>query len=532
MSSKIIVDRDWVTFLKTNKAELKEYDEKLPASMRKKDIIKDAQKYQYGSDVAHIDLHAWNMAERLLHHHYRNIIGTAEVLPPSAALLDFRLTTSSTYQGKKVGPYKEDLLRELFSAKDTDSTVLAQLVEGINKLFELEVTPDNFYQHMLATASYDKVVGKDELRGSHKRQDDGSIATRSFIVPAIDVFILEKMLLSHQFDLMIDLSVAKTTGTWEPINVGIPVQHRGYDAIIRRTLTYASRVSFDTDKHDGRVRVEHFEMLARFHFALLRSKFRTQAVWNAILYVYWHAYAAVHILPDGNLAHRFSGQPSGRFGTLHDNSIITVFNHFYAFCKLYPGIDEVSSMYALITVLMYFNSVGDDMHVSHNLSPDQFELYKLAFDDLNFKLTTEPSTTFCSSDFSYDALHDCWYLQHAPDQSLSSMLFQRRNSVMSRYVLQYARVCGHLDLASASDIVGSLNGKPVTLFELLSSYLDWLEERTINGVPFIRTSSFKQYSLSTLRRTRFELDSLLFETSGSVILKSGLNNIQQANASH
>lgn len=58
MSSKIIVDRDWVTFLKTNKAELKEYDEKLPASMRKKDIIKDAQKYQYGSDVAHIDLHA------------------------------------------------------------------------------------------------------------------------------------------------------------------------------------------------------------------------------------------------------------------------------------------------------------------------------------------------------------------------------------------------------------------------------------------------------------------------------------------
>lgn len=510
MSSKLSTDDDWVTFLIDQRLEVFDFDEKLPASMRQADIIKDATKYRHGANPAFFNARAWDLAEKMLHLHYQPILGSSDITPPSDALLDFRLTTSSTYQGKLVGPYKEDLLRQLFDAHNPSSALLSQLVSSLDLIFSESVSPSEFHEHMLTTKSFDKVVGKDELR-SRQKLVNGSVATRSFIVPALDVFILEKMLLSDQFDRLLAHSVRKQQGFWEPLNVGIPIQHRGYDTIIRETNKYPHRISFDTDKHDGRVRCEHFELLARFHFAMLRASQRTSGNWNALQYIYWHAFSALTVLPDGRHAYRFSGQPSGRFGTLVDNSLITLINHFYAFARSHPEISDASELLSLMRREVYLNIMGDDAHLSHSLAEDVLGVYVSAFAELNFQLTTEPSTTFCSSNFAYDEQSDCFYLSHPPDQSLSAMLYKRKNLQISELVLQYARVCGHLDMATSLDPVARQNGKELTLHELLSLFLDWLENRLVRGVPFSQTHLFSRYALGSLRRTQTEVFDLYYK---------------------
>lgn len=456
---------------------LEEHERGRPALMSLSSLYQDMAKYSNVRNPILIDEDAWTRTWEILEEMYDGVKGRCTLGSYWDAVMDFALNTSSTYEGRRAGPTKAHVLADFFD--HGEDSQLVKIIQEANRAF----LDDDITDWGETTQAYSKVAGKTEIRSEEKAGK-----TRAFIVPPLSAYLLEHFLFAHQCKLMREVNVLKGIRA-QPAscNVGVPVQHRGYDHIIRRMLTFDHHYSMDTTAHDGGVKEFEMAAVAAFRFKLLHPRYRTAQVWRAIERVYHQVQHGTCVLPDGSLARRVGGQPSGRFLTLDDNCLITSAREIYAWVRM-VGLANATSESFHSSV--FLNIMGDDAHVSTIYDPQAFKQWLSHLREFGIVVDAQPSDVFCKHSIAFDEAADCYYFSYPGGTSLGANGWLNTRN-FEPLVQAYLTAAGHLSMARDPRIVAhDPEGRPHTIREVLNAFLDHLEATLVDGVPFIDHQSF------------------------------------------
>lgn len=457
--------------------KLEEHERGVPALMTLSSLYQDMAKYGNVLNPVLIDEDAYTRAWEILEEMYAGVAGRCTLGSYWDAVMDFTLNTSSTYEGRRAGPTKAHVLADFFDRGE--ESYLYTIIQEANRAF----TDDTLEDWGTATEAYQKVAGKTEIRAEVKRGK-----TRAFIVPPLRDYLLEHVLFAHMSKLMREVNVSKGWSAGPaPCNVGVPVQHRGYDLIIRRMLAFSHHYSMDTNGHDGGVKHLEMDAVAAFRFKLLHPRYRTAQVWRAIERLYDQVQHGICVTPDGSFARRVGGQPSGRFLTLDDNCLITAAREIYAWVRMVGLTNATAERFHRE---VYLNVMGDDAHISTIYEPQAFSEWLTHLRGFGISVDAQPSATFCKHEVAYDEAADCYYLQYNGGNSLGAngWLSDRQFTELQQ---AYLTAAGHLSMARDKRVVATdPDGNPRNIREVLNAFLDHLENTSVDGVPFIDHPSF------------------------------------------
>lgn len=326
--------------------------------------------------------------------------------------------------------------------------------------------------------------------------------TRAFINMSIYSYVAGKALFSESNEL---LSMYAKTRSIFPERMhgahccGIPAQHGGFDKILAHMETFQRMTSFDARHWDGSMLSYYLSKVAWLRWQFFSERYRTMDNWYRLCNLVSDDCYSYLMCPDGTVRIKSGGQPSGRFTTLSDNSLIGEMLFIAVFLLLNRSDGNImtdDSFYQMYISGTFALTMGDDLMFADNL-PFSTQDWVDAYSEFNIDMSVADTTEFLSHDVAL--VRGVNVLKPRGEKMLAKLAFgSHKNAPIEFTPLQYeyCRACGvRCEVYLDSDY-----------FILLTRYLDYLEDYVVDGTRFGAT---EQYSLvSPMRMSREELEDL------------------------
>lgn len=272
---------------------------------------------------------------------------------------------------------------------------------------------------------------------------------------------------------------------------GVASQRRGFHSLLARMFSRPARFYFDAKHWDGSMLAAYMELVALFRWRLLAPSERTLKSWCTICNLTSDDCFSVLRCPDGTIRVKNGGQPSGRFTTLSDNTLIGEALYYAAWCLLEErdgshSADERLDSFDLTFDLAVF---GDDSILAGS-GPHSSADWIAAFARLNIEMEAGQTPEFLSHDIVL--VDGVYQLQPRGSKLIGKLAFGRRivrPDFLSDIQYEYLRACGVCNESYLDQ----------STYAFLCGYLDYLEETELNGVPFRSTIQFGEIASARMR---------------------------------
>jgi hypothetical protein len=205
------------------------------------------------------------------------------------------------------------------------------------------------FAHQYWFPMYWKCSGKVEILKSAKVDaDDG----RTFLFPDADFRACGQRLNQDINDQM-----ASVPGTWSAI--GFDRTHGGFTRLGDLFSQEGDKFEGDLSKWDSRMARFAFAVCLAFRWCMLHPLYRTQAMWDRMVYHYYHKAKSLIFSPSGQLLYYGHGNKSGQDSTSYDNTIWHIFIYLYGLVELCAE-NNVCPTLRLCMDLLLLRLYGDD----------------------------------------------------------------------------------------------------------------------------------------------------------------------------